>query len=183
MLKIKIFCTMCSSLTFHNNNFLSLFTIYIYFLIVLNNVTFRTRIVILGHCERWNVLNVGSSADLVMPVLWATSKYTQYHHMSSSGSSRVLGSPRGVVGPDLVQVCDGHGVLGLLLVVAHAAVLESVAPQDLVWQIWRPHLQTHNISIRKYINSWISRATTGQSEPIYCSKIIILSKPNYFLWV
>ena len=89
---------------------------------------------ILGHCERWNVLNVGSSADLVMPVLWATSKYTQYHHMSS-GSSRVLGSPRGVVGPDLVQVCDGHGVLGLLLVVAHAAVLESVAPQDLVWQI------------------------------------------------
>ena len=47
----------------------------------------------------------------------------------------LLDSPRGVVGPDLIQVCDGHGVLGLLLVVAHAAVLESVAPQDLIGQI------------------------------------------------
>lgn len=68
-----------SFLTFYKNNFLSFLTICVYFLIVLNNVTFRTRIVILCYCERWNVLNVGSSTDLVMPVLWAASA-TQYHH-------------------------------------------------------------------------------------------------------
>ena len=55
-------------------------------------------------------------------------------------TSLVLNSPGRVVWPDLVEVCDGHCVLGLLLVVAHAAVLESVAPQDLIWQIGRPHL-------------------------------------------
>ena len=74
---------MCPSLTFHKNDFLSIFTICLHFLIVLNNVTFRTRIVILGHCERWNVLNIGCSTDLVMPVLGAASRlneYEQYQH-------------------------------------------------------------------------------------------------------
>ena len=65
---------MCFSLTFHENNFLSFLTICFYFLIVLNNVTFRTRVVILGYCERWNVLTVGSSTELVVPVLWAASR-------------------------------------------------------------------------------------------------------------
>lgn len=66
---------MCFLSTFYKNDFLAFLTICIYFLIVLNNVvTFRTRVVILGHCERWNVLNVGSSVDLVMPVLWAASR-------------------------------------------------------------------------------------------------------------
>ena len=66
---------MCFRSTFYKNDFLSFLTICIYFLIVLNNVvTFRTRVVILGYCERWNVLDVGSSADLVMPVLWAASR-------------------------------------------------------------------------------------------------------------
>lgn len=66
---------MCFRSTFYKNDFLSFLTICIYFLIVLNNVvTFRTRVVILGYCERWNVLDVGSSVDLVMPVLWAASR-------------------------------------------------------------------------------------------------------------
>ena len=61
-------------------------------------------------------------------------------------TSLLLSSPGSVVWPDLVEVCDGHGILGLLLVITHAAVLESVAPQDLIWQIGRPHLKIIYVS-------------------------------------
>ena len=64
-----------------------------------------------------------------------------YMSLTLLATSPLLNSPRSVVWSDLVEVCDGHGILGLLLVIAHAAVLESVAPQDLIWQIGRPHLK------------------------------------------
>ena len=41
-----------------------------------------------------------------------------------------------------VEIGEGDGVLGRLLVVGHAGVLEPVPPQDLVRQVGRPHL-TH----------------------------------------
>ena len=165
---------MCFLSTFYKNDFLAFLTICIYFLIVLNNVvTFRTRVVILGHCERWNVLNVGSSVDLVMPVLWAASRYNiiivtipgfksftwAWHYFTHI--TILLSSPGSVVWSDLVQVCNGHSILGLLLVVAHAAVLESVAPQDLIWQIWSPHLKI--IYLHIYPSWWISRPTTVEA--------------------
>ena len=128
---------MCSSLTFHNNNFLSLFTIHIYFLIVLNNVTFRTRIVILGHCERWNVLNVGSSADLVMPVLWATSKYEQYHHIYCQARAHLGFSAH-------LGVLSG---LTLFRFVMDTAYLASCLSQ--LTQLCS-NLQPHRISFGKY---------------------------------
>ena len=53
----------------------------------------------------------------------------------------VLDVPGRVVGHDLVEVGDGDRVLGLLLVVADAGVLEPVAPQDLVRQVGGADLQ------------------------------------------
>ena len=44
-------------------------------------------------------------------------------------------SPGRVVGDDLVHAADVDGVLGRALVVAHAGVLEPVAPQDLIGQV------------------------------------------------
>ena len=55
----------------------------------------------------------------------------------------VLDVPGRVVGPDLVEVGDGDCVLGLLLVVADAGVLEPVAPQDLVRQVGGADLQIY----------------------------------------
>ena len=40
-----------------------------------------------------------------------------------------------------VEVGEGDGVLGRLLVVGDAGVLEPVPPQDLVRQVGRPHLK------------------------------------------
>lgn len=49
-------------------------------------------------------------------------------------------SPWRLVGLELVEPGQGDGVLGVVLVVGHAVVLEPVPPQDLVRQVGRPHL-------------------------------------------
>jgi hypothetical protein len=49
--------------------------------------------------------------------------------------------PGGPVGHVLVEIGEGDGVLGGLLIVGNAGVLEPVAPQDLVRQVGRPYLQ------------------------------------------
>ena len=43
-----------------------------------------------------------------------------------------------------VEVGEGDGVLGRLLVVGDAGVLEPVPPQDLVGQVGRPHLSRNH---------------------------------------
>jgi hypothetical protein len=40
-----------------------------------------------------------------------------------------------------VEVGEGDGVLGRVLVVGHAGVLEPVPPQDLIRQVGRTNLQ------------------------------------------
>ena len=66
--------------------------------------------------------------------------------------------PGRVVGADLVEVGDGDRVLGLLLVVADAGVLEPVAPQDLVGQVGGADLQhpvLHQLCIRNLHISYL----------------------------
>ena len=48
--------------------------------------------------------------------------------------------PGSVVRDDLVHVGDGDHVLGHLLVVRHAGVLEPVAPQDLIGEVGGAYL-------------------------------------------
>ena len=52
-------------------------------------------------------------------------------------------SPGRVVRDDLVHAADVDGVLGRALVVAHAGVLEPVAPQDLIGQVRGADLALH----------------------------------------
>ena len=71
------------------------------------------------HCLK--TLNIVSSLHNV--------KCENYHEMS------LPLSPGCVVRDDLVHAADVDGVLGRALVVAHAGVLEPVAPQDLIGQV------------------------------------------------
>ena len=50
--------------------------------------------------------------------------------------------PRSSVSYELVEGREGDGVLGFLLVVGHAGVLEPVPPQYLVWQVGGSNLVT-----------------------------------------
>ncbi len=44
-----------------------------------------------------------------------------------------------------VEIGEGDGVLGRLLVVGHAGVLEPVPPQDLIGQVGGTHLTGKNM--------------------------------------
>ena len=60
---------------------------------------------------------------------------TSLHIVKITTKCRCPLSPGRVVGDDLVHAADVDGVLGRALVVAHAGVLEPVAPQDLIRQV------------------------------------------------
>ena len=57
------------------------------------------------------------------------------HNVKITTKCRCPLSPGRVVRDDLVHAADVDGVLGRALVVAHAGVLEPVAPQDLIGQV------------------------------------------------
>ena len=57
------------------------------------------------------------------------------HNVKITTRCRCPLSPGSVVRDDLVHAADVDGVLGRALVVAHAGVLEPVAPQDLIGQV------------------------------------------------
>ena len=87
-------------------------------------------------------------------------------------------SPGRVVRDDLVHAADVDGVLGRALVVAHAGVLEPVAPQDLIGQVRGADLALE-IYLYLCIQLYCLACTVFPVSGVIPSKVTIIS--NCFL--
>ena len=123
LIKISTFQAICFWLIFKFFTFISIVFSYIG--------------MIINDSKCWNYCSVGGSfGDLILPVFWAASNWNEHKkYIICNINIRIIPCilPWSIVRFNFVEVSNGHGILGLLFVIANTRVLKSVTPQNFIW--------------------------------------------------